>query len=62
MGALMLLHVIFTGKRFVASRAENVFLACMFFPVTSSMTRRRKCVVTGIAGSMRTRVFFFHGF
>lgn len=62
MGSLMLLHVIFARKRFVAGGTEDVFLARMLLPMTSGMTRRGKGVTAGVASGVGTRVFLFDRF
>ena len=58
MCAFVLLHVVFTGEGFVASRAVDVFLAGVFFPVAGGMAGGRECVLAIETVGVGARVFF----
>lgn len=62
MRALMLLHVVFTRKGFVACRTQDIFLPGMFLPVACSVARSGERVITSITGRVGTRIFFFNRF
>ena len=59
--ALMLFHVIFPCECLLASWAQDVFLARVFFPVPGCVSGCRECVVAVVAYGVRTWVFFLWG-
>ena len=59
MGALVLLHVVFPGKGFVAGGAVDVFLAGVLFAMTRRVAGGRKGVRAGVADRVRAGIFLF---
>ncbi len=49
MGALVLLHVVFSREGFVAGGAEDVFLAGVFFAVAGGVAGCGEGVCAGVA-------------
>ena len=58
MRALMLFHVVFARKGFVAGGAVDVFLASVFLAVAGGVAGRGECAMARVAGCVRAGVFF----
>ena len=56
--ALMLLHVVFARKGFVAGGAVDVFLARVFLAVAGGVAGCGECAMARVAGCVRAGVFF----
>lgn len=54
----MLFHVVFSRESFIASRAKDVFLSGMFFPMARGVAGGGEGVGAGVALGVRARVFF----
>ena len=62
MGALVLLHIVFTRKCFVTRWTENVFFAGMFLAVACSVAGSGERIMASITSSVRTWIFLFDRF
>lgn len=55
---LVLFHVVFPRKCFVARGTDDVFLARVFFAMAGGVAAGGEGVGAGVAGSVGTRIFF----